>query len=169
MILARNVLLTLEMKMPSCAPPNSGWSTFPATLFMNLLFWIRNVTAYLDNHTTRALLHTDAQPAHYKIASRAVGEAFGLSGDVLRRSDLHIAALLNRGVRVLLFAGAYDLMCNFVGIERMADTLEWPGQADFIAAEPREWLVDGKTAGKTRSYGDLTFATIDGAGHMVRN
>lgn len=32
----------------------------------------------------------------------------------------------------------------------------------------REWTIDGKVAGRTRSAKGLTFATIEGAGHMVR-
>lgn len=46
---------------------------------------------------------------------------------------------------------------------------EWTGQEAFAAQPLREWDVDGLTAGLTRSAGPFTFATIDGAGHMVRN
>ena len=45
--------------------------------------------------------------------------------------------------------------------------IEWTGQEAFAAEPLKEWKVDGKVAGKTRSSGALTFATIDGAGHMV--
>lgn len=45
--------------------------------------------------------------------------------------------------------------------------MDWSGKQEFTAAEKREWLVDGKRAGLTRSAKGLTFATIDGAGHMV--
>ena len=46
--------------------------------------------------------------------------------------------------------------------------LEWSGQDAYRGAELREWTVEGKPAGKTRSGGGLTFATIYDAGHMVR-
>lgn len=45
--------------------------------------------------------------------------------------------------------------------------MDWSGKADFVVAEKREWLLDGKRVGLTRSARGLTFATIDGAGHMV--
>ena len=45
--------------------------------------------------------------------------------------------------------------------------MEWPGQESFSAIELREWFVDGKAAGNTRSYGNFTFATIYRAGHLV--
>jgi carboxypeptidase C (cathepsin A) len=46
--------------------------------------------------------------------------------------------------------------------------LDWTGKDAFRAQSLREWTVDGKVAGITRSSGNLTFVTIDGAGHMVR-
>ena len=46
--------------------------------------------------------------------------------------------------------------------------LQWTGQDAFSAKPLRNWMVDGKTAGVTRSSGPFTFVTVDGAGHMVR-
>lgn len=46
--------------------------------------------------------------------------------------------------------------------------LEWTSQEAFRSQPLRDWYVDGEVAGKTRRYGDLTFATIRDAGHMVR-
>lgn len=45
--------------------------------------------------------------------------------------------------------------------------MEWPGQAELNDAPLREWYVDETAAGKTRSSGNFTFATIYGAGHLV--
>ena len=46
--------------------------------------------------------------------------------------------------------------------------LEWTGQEAFVAEPLRDWTVGGKAAGLTRSAGAFTFATVHGAGHMVR-
>lgn len=45
--------------------------------------------------------------------------------------------------------------------------MKWSGQENFVAQELRDWEVGGQRVGKTRSFGGLTFATIEGAGHMV--
>jgi carboxypeptidase C (cathepsin A) len=45
--------------------------------------------------------------------------------------------------------------------------MEWSGQKNFTSQKLREWKVDGEAAGLTRSADGLTFATIQGAGHMV--
>jgi hypothetical protein len=47
--------------------------------------------------------------------------------------------------------------------------MDWSGKREFAATDKREWLVDGRRAGLTRNANGLTFAIIDGAGHMVGN
>ena len=45
--------------------------------------------------------------------------------------------------------------------------MPWTGQGAFVSQPLREWQIDGQVVGKTRSANGLTFATVDGAGHMV--
>lgn len=51
----------------------------------------------------------------------------------------------------------------------MSLALEWTGQQAFVSQPLRNWTVEDKVAGVTRSAGSFTFATVAGAGHMVRN
>ena len=94
--------------------------------------------------------------------------AFSAAQDRLHSSTEYVSALLARQVRVLIYAGTYDWICNWIGNEAWTRALEWHGQKDFAALPLREWKVDGHVVGKTRSAHGLTFATVDGAGHMVR-
>ena len=96
-----------------------------------------------------------------------VGTSFILSHDELHTSHLHVAALLERGIRVLVYAGTYDWICNWVGNNRWTLALEWSGHREFAAEELREWLVDNERAGLTRGHGGLVYATVEAAGHMV--
>lgn len=69
-----------------------------------------------------------------------------------------------------LVIGTYDWQCNWLGNEKWTVDLEWSGHDDFAAQPLRDWYVekDGKAAGKTRSTKGFTFATVFGAGHLVR-
>jgi carboxypeptidase C (cathepsin A) len=124
--------------------------------------------SYLNSSRTRTLLHTDALPAQFDVISRPIAGAFNRAGDIHRNSAPQLAALLERGVRALVYAGTRDLACSWLANERMTRGLAWAGQAAFGAQELRAWEVDGRVAGRVRAHGGLTYATVDGAGHMVR-
>jgi carboxypeptidase C (cathepsin A) len=98
-----------------------------------------------------------------------VNTAFTLSGDIHQSSTTYIAGLLERGIRVLIYAGVLDLVCGAVANDRTSRLIEWSGQDAFVNTPLRNWEVDGKTAGQIRKSGLLTFASIYGAGHMVRS
>ncbi|KAJ7028891.1 serine carboxypeptidase [Mycena alexandri] len=127
----------------------------------------KHISNYLNLSSTRTMLGIDEWSPEFALVGWPVNAAFDTSGDVLKSSALYIAALLERGVRVLVYAGTYDLACNFVGNDRVTRDLEWHGQKEFGAQPLREWLVEGKPAGETRAFGELTFATVRDAGHQV--
>ncbi|KAJ7885385.1 serine carboxypeptidase [Mycena leptocephala] len=131
---------------------------YPATI---------QIANYLNLPATRATLGVDPLYPNISLVGWAVNAAFSASGDVHKTSTLHIAALLDHGVRVLIYAGTYDLACNFVGNDRVARDLEWHGQKKFSAQPLRNWFVNGQPAGETRAFGGLTFATLRDAGHQV--
>ncbi|KAL1739185.1 Alpha/Beta hydrolase protein, partial [Schizophyllum fasciatum] len=131
----------------------------------------KHIGQYLSRPDVRSELGVDsAVPANFSSVNMDVNRAFDLAQDGLRASTVdYVAALLERGVRVLIYVGDYDWICNWIGNERFTLALEWTGQADFANHELRDWYVDGTPAGRTRSTSDgiLTFATVHAAGHMV--
>ncbi|KAL0578369.1 hypothetical protein V5O48_003621 [Marasmius crinis-equi] len=126
------------------------------------------VTSFLNLPSTRALLGIDPSfRSNFTSVSMDVYNAFDEQLDQYKRTPLHVAALLERGVRVLVYVGNYDWICNWVGNERWTRGLEWSGQEEFISTPLREWHFGGKRAGITRNAGPFTFATIDGGGHLA--
>ena len=80
---------------------------------------------------------------------------------------LYVAGLLERKIPVISYVGTYDWICNYIGNEAWLEALEWTGSKGYKSAEFRDWEVDGKVAGYTKTFNGLTFATVQGAGHMV--
>lgn len=72
-----------------------------------------------------------------------------------------------RGVRVLIYLGTYDWQCNASANKLWVERLEWSGRMEYLINTWRDWSVDGKKAGETKSSGLLTVATVNGAGHMI--
>ncbi|KIY70685.1 serine carboxypeptidase [Cylindrobasidium torrendii FP15055 ss-10] len=142
-----------------CDGPISETLCYPQTKY---------IANYLSDPKTRALLGVDpAVPANFTSCSASVSSEFSITQDSLHPSKDYVGALLERGIRVLIYVGTYDWICNWVGNNRWTLELDWTYKAEYNDAELRDWTVDGKKAGITRSTNGLTFATIDAAGHMV--
>jgi len=126
---------------------------------------IEEIVKYLNRQDVQTLLGVEV--SQYNSCSNTVGRDFAVTLDMMKGAKDYVSALLERDVRVLIYVGTYDWVCNWIGNEAWTLALEWSGQAEFSSEPLREWSVDGKRAGRTRYAKGLTFATVDAAGHMV--
>lgn len=83
-----------------------------------------------------------------------------------------IPGLIDQGLKVLLFNGDQDLICNWRGAEKMIENLSWGGEAssgflDTKAEKSEDWFVNGATAGTFQMGRNLTFIRIYNGSHMV--
>ncbi|PCH41605.1 alpha/beta-hydrolase [Wolfiporia cocos MD-104 SS10] len=123
---------------------------------------------FLDQPATRKLLGVES-PSNFTPCNSEVGYNFNVvhMDKWAVPSQHYVAGLLERGVRMLIYAGTLDWQCNWVANKLWVDKLDWLGRNAYNAESWRDWIVDGKKAGETKKAGVLTFATILGAGHMV--
>jgi len=54
----------------------------------------------------------------------------------------YLPGILEKGVPILMFAGADDLICNYKGLERMIGNLEWAGDKGFGVSVTRGLISD---------------------------
>ena len=78
-----------------------------------------------------------------------------------------IPTMLEAGVRVLIYAGDKDFICNWMGNKRWTLAMPWAGQQSFNDAKETPFVVDGQDAGSFIHSGPLTFMRVYNAGHMV--
>ncbi|KAI9066160.1 serine carboxypeptidase [Trametes sanguinea] len=130
---------------------------------------VKDLHDFLSSNETQDLLGVDpAKRGNFTYQSSKVAKAFNDSVDWFSfPAQYNIAGLLERGVRALVYVGATDLICNWIGNDRMTLALEWTRRDAYRDQPLRPWLVNGDIAGMTRSGGGLTFATIAGAGHFA--
>ena len=126
------------------------------------------IEPYLNTPSVRDILGIEPSFPRYNLSNTPLGIAFNLAGDLGHQTELYIAELLARDIKVLIYVGMNDFICNWVANERWMLDLEWSGQEGFRKEELKDWKVDGKVAGRTKSIDGFTFATVYGAGHMVR-
>ncbi|KAL3718185.1 hypothetical protein ACJRO7_003338 [Eucalyptus globulus] len=67
----------------------------------------------------------------------------------------------------LIYAGEYDLICNWLGNSRWVNAMRWSGQKQFGTSPTVPFVVAGAEAGLMKSHGPLTFLKVHNAGHMV--
>ncbi|TCD70780.1 hypothetical protein EIP91_001811 [Steccherinum ochraceum] len=129
---------------------------------------IQTIQSYLDQPAIRQQIGVDpAVTANFTACSSTVGALFTAAVDSAFPSQNYIELLLARGVKTLIYVGDNDWICNSVGNEKMTLNLDWANHDDFGSQPLKEWSVNGKAAGQTRSSGPLTYTTIYGAGHLT--
>lgn len=75
--------------------------------------------------------------------------------------------LLEDNIRVMIYAGDLDLICNWVGNQMWVDALQWEGGESWASVAAVEWTAGTAAAGSVRELGPLSFVRVYKAGHMV--
>jgi cathepsin A (carboxypeptidase C) len=93
--------------------------------------------------------------------------------DWMQNMGKKIPDLLASNIRVMIYAGDMDFICNWIGNKAWTIQLPWANRASFAAAQDRPWYMDEIEAGFVRSVGNnntnalFSFVQVHGAGHMV--
>ncbi|KAL9603027.1 MAG: hypothetical protein Q9219_001391 [cf. Caloplaca sp. 3 TL-2023] len=105
---------------------------------------------------------------NYTQSNNDVGYAFANTGDFAYPNFIEdLEMILNNSVRVSLFYGDADYICNWLGGEAVSLTVNFTNKAEFAAAGYAPFIVDGAEYGEVREYGNFSFLRIYEAGHEV--
>jgi len=88
-------------------------------------------------------------------------------GDWVTNMQSNVADLLKAGVKVLVYSGDKDFICNWRGGEAWTNSLEWEGKESFQKTEYEKWSVGENAYGEFKNVDNLTFLRVFDAGHMV--
>ncbi|GMY15916.1 serine carboxypeptidase-like 51 [Fagus crenata] len=92
-----------------------------------------------------------------------------LSGDFMKPRINEVDELLAKGVNVTVYNGQIDLICATKGTEAWVEKLKWEELHNFLSTDriPLHCSGIGSTKGFVKSYKNLHFYWILGAGHFV--
>ncbi|KZO96372.1 alpha/beta-hydrolase [Calocera viscosa TUFC12733] len=136
------------------------------------LTWIET---YLNDDGNKAELGVDTQRG-YQGCNMDVNRAFFSQGDSMHDTAALLPPLLEDGIRLLIYAGNADFMCNAIGNLEWVVALENKYAPEFRnqSNTPYVALTSGKVVGEVRSAGgggvgagNLAYVQIYEAGHMV--
>eukprot|EP00250_Pteridium_aquilinum_P019285 c24378_g1_i1 orf=629-2071(-) len=78
----------------------------------------------------------------------------------------YLEDILNHGVRLWVYSGDLDTVIPLTGTRSIVNELA--AKMNLKKTDSyRAWYIKGQVGGWTMSYGNLTYATVRGAGHMV--
>lgn len=124
-----------------------------------------SITKFLRTEEVRDAFGVDKKAPKFTGCSNKVGREFEKANDHLIDTRPFVTSLLHSGIRVLIYVGTYDWICNFVGNERVFGSLEWEGLPDFRYQQENNKQV--WSGGLWWESGLLRYARVNGAGHMV--
>ena len=92
------------------------------------------------------------------------------SDDLLRPVIKEVDYLISQGLKVVVYQGQFDMLCDTVGSEQWINKLTWSGLQGFKYATRKPLYIDGQkgqTQAFVKSYGDFSLYYILNAGLMV--
>ncbi|KAH8094750.1 Alpha/Beta hydrolase protein [Cristinia sonorae] len=200
----RTKVPTCQRLIQSCYDFNSRWTCVPALAYCNSqlmgplqqtglnLYDVRKkcdrskdgdlcyrqmswVETYLNKPDIKKTLGVPSE-VEFQSCNIGINQAFFGQGDGAKNSAILIPSLIEDGIRMLVYAGNADAMCNYIGNEAWVSNLEHTFHEEFSKAKPIPWVTldSGKIAGEVRSAGgdgftagNVTFVQVYDAGHMV--
>ncbi|KAG5722929.1 Carboxypeptidase S1 [Termitomyces sp. T112] len=92
---------------------------------------------------------------------------FASTGDWMRNSRPNLETVIDAGVRVIVFDGDADYICNFHGVEAMVDALQTKFTSLYQQQQFTNYTVNGQVAGIYKNAGTFSYMRVFGAGHEV--
>jgi carboxypeptidase D len=116
---------------------------------------------YMNRPDVRKALHATNTP--HKFIQCADPPYFALKHQDGKGVLNELSSILRSGVKVTLFTGMYDLVCNYISLEKGLRKLDWKGKGKWETTPVYEW----DDAGWFKTLGPLTSIIFTNAGHMV--
>ncbi|CEG48455.1 serine protease family [Plasmopara halstedii] len=124
-----------------------------------------HIEKFLRLESTLRKLHVSPKSAKWQSCNMEVHAGF--SFDWMKNFQQLVPPMLEAGIRGLVYAGDADFIVNWMGCKAWTLQLPWSQHDEFLAAEDKDWIVDGQKAGRIRQVGPFAFQQVYEAGHMV--
>lgn len=114
---------------------------------------------WLNRGDVRKALHIPDTLPSWDICSDVVGNNYTTLYQTMKYVYLK---LLSLGLRGLVYNGDTDMACNFLGDQWFVEDLGLKATTKY-----QTWIHNDQIAGFYQQFGNITFLTVKGAGHMV--
>ncbi|KAJ6482567.1 alpha/beta-hydrolase [Mycena sanguinolenta] len=108
-----------------------------------------------------------ATSSTYSECPDAPYELFERTGDDARTLLPQLGNVVDTGIRVLVWAGDADIICNWIGNQQAVLAMAWSGAAQLKATPLTNITLNGTPIAAVQNVNNFTFARVFGAGHEV--
>lgn len=105
--------------------------------------------------------------ATYTECPNSVYNKFSNTGDDARNFLPTLSTVVQSGIRVVMWAGDADWICNWFGNLASANAVQFSGTSTFANKALAPYNVNGVQGGTFKSVSNLSFLRVFGAGHEV--
>ncbi|CAD7703457.1 unnamed protein product [Ostreobium quekettii] len=136
-----------------------NWKTFAGYEAPCLDYW--TAESWFNNETVREALHAPSvsTTGSFYICT----DRINYTHDVPSMIPIHRDLIEEKGLHALIYSGDHDMSVPHTGSEAWVYGMGFPATREWDA-----WMDDDEqVAGYTVEFGNLVFATVKGAGHMV--
>ena len=131
---------------------------------------LKDVTPYLRRaDVVKALNINSDRKAGWQECNGQVGNTFRAQNS---KPAVELLPSLLEKVRIILFSGDRDLICNHLGTEDVINGLHWNGATGMetspgVTAPKQDWTFEGSPAGIYQEARNLTYILFYNSSHMV--
>ncbi|KAJ6486507.1 Alpha/Beta hydrolase protein [Mycena vitilis] len=108
-----------------------------------------------------------ATSSTYSECADAAADDIVNTGDEARTFLPQLGDVVKSGIRVLVWAGDADIICNWLGNQAAVLAMEWSGKAQLAATPLTNITLAGKSIAAVANVRNFTFARVYAAGHEV--
>jgi len=119
----------------------------------------------MAQNSVQQQLGVNQQKAHWTECNNLVHVA--LFADFMTNCAIYIPPLLDNGIRVLVYSGTLDFICNWFGGRSWSDSMPWNLHNQYNNTQFHDWNINGQIAGTTKTAGNFTFLGVFNAGHLA--
>jgi|EP01046_Picozoa_sp_COSAG06_P018434 carboxypeptidase C (cathepsin A) len=131
-----------------------------------LCYDFSNVATYLERPEVVETLGVKGHK--WSDCDHIVALPFELLGDWMHSYQTKLPDQLKAGIRVMMYAGDQDYICNWLGNQAWTKAMAWPHKAAFNSAEVTNYTAGtNATIGELRTAHGFSFLRMFNAGHMV--
>ncbi|EIM82394.1 serine carboxypeptidase [Stereum hirsutum FP-91666 SS1] len=123
-----------------------------------------DITPYLTNSSITDAIGAEAD---WQETSTTVYDNFAATGDWMRTKSPYLEKVIAAGLKVVLYNGDADFICNYMGDEATIDALQTSTSSLWASQSFANYTVNGTVAGLYKNADNFSYIRFYGSGHEV--